>query len=233
MIYIYIYIYIFGNIYMCMCVCVCVCVYIYIYIYIILYSGALVVNPQGRGTESFTINEALPLFTSHYLPLALGAYLMICMPSVSWRNRFSKGGSPEFSVVRGLSWMTSSISIGHAATASKPSSSSICDRQKKERNNTGYWLWPILEQDIVLRGRALMVQWVVGSVLRGVDPLSCFSFQPVFHDWCNKGRGVYYSVCGMMHIKEPLLLIRKSSLCGGSGFFLSLSEWSFTVSDAI
>ena len=33
----------------------------------------------------------------------------------------------------------------------------------------------------------------------------------------------------MMHIKEPLLLIGKSSLCGLSGFHLSLSEWSFTT----
>ena len=38
-----------------------------------------------------------------------------------------------------------------------------------------------------------------------------------------------YPVCGMMHIKEPLLLIAKSSRCGGSGFPLSLSEWSFTM----
>ena len=37
-------------------------------------------------------------------------------------------------------------------------------------------------------------------------------------DWCNQGRGMCYPVCGMVHIKEPLLLIRKSSLCGGSGF---------------
>ena len=59
-------------------------------------------------------------------------------------------------------------------------------------------------------------------------------FQPVLHDWCNKGRGMYYPVCGMMHIKEPLLLIGKSSPCGGSGFALLLSEWSFTImSDAI
>ena len=34
-----------------------------------------------------------------------------------------------------------------------------------------------------------------------------------------------YPVCGMMHIKEPLLLIRKSSPFGGNGFPLSLSEW--------
>ena len=48
-----------------------------------------------------------------------------------------------------------------------------------------------------------------------------FSFQPVLHDWCNKGCGMYYPVRGMMHIKEPLLLIGKSSLCGGSRFPLS------------
>ena len=63
----------------------------------------------------------------------------------------------------------------------------------------------------------------------GVDPLSYVSFQPVLHDWCNKGRGMYYPVCGMVHIKEPLLLIGKSSPCGGSGFPLSLSEWSLTI----
>ena len=38
--------------------------------------------------------------------------------------------------------------------------------------------------------RSLMVQWVVGSILHGVDPLSYFSFQPVLHNWCNKGRGM-------------------------------------------
>ena len=59
--------------------------------------------------------------------------------------------------------------------------------------------------------------------------LSITSFQPVLQDWCNKDCGMYYSVCGMMLIKEPLLLIGKSSLCGGSGFPLSLSEGSFTL----
>ena len=42
--------------------------------------------------------------------------------------------------------------------------------------------------------RSLMVRWVVGSILHGVDPLSYFSFQPVLHDWCNKGRGMCYPV---------------------------------------
>ena len=74
-----------------------------------------------------------------------------------------------------------------------------------------------------------MVRWVVGSIVHGVDPLSYFSFQPVLHDWCNKGRGMCNPVCGMVHIKEPLLLIGKSSLCGGSGSPFSLSEWSLTI----
>ena len=63
-----------------------------------------------------------------------------------------------------------------------------------------------------------------------MGPMNCFSFQPVLHDWCSKGHGICYPVCGMMHIKEPLLLIGKSSPCsGGSGFPLSLSQWSSTI----
>ena len=72
--------------------------------------------------------------------------------------------------------------------------------------------------------RSLMVRWVVGSILHGVDPLSYFSFQPVLHDWCNKGRGMCYPLSGMVDIKEPLLLIDKTCLCGGRGFPFSLSE---------
>ena len=45
-----------------------------------------------------------------------------------------------------------------------------------------------------------------------------FPFQPVVHNWFIKGRGMYCSVYGKVHIKDPLLLIEKSSLCGGSGF---------------
>ena len=43
------------------------------------------------------------------------------------------------------------------------------------------------------------------------------------------GRGMCYPVCGMIHIKEPLLLFAKSNPCGGSGFPLLLSKWSFTI----
>ena len=59
-----------------------------------------------------------------------------------------------------------------------------------------------------------MVQWVVGSIFLG-DPLSNFLFQPELHDWCNKGCGMYYPLCGVVHIKEPLLLIEKSNPCNG------------------
>ena len=67
-----------------------------------------------------------------------------------------------------------------------------------------------------------------------VDPLSYSWFLPVLHDWCNKDRGMFHPICWMMHIKEPLLLIGKSSPCGDSGFSLLITEWSFTImSEAI
>ena len=74
--------------------------------------------------------------------------------------------------------------------------------------------------------------WCDGSLDRSfmVYPLSYFLFQSVLNNWCNKGCGMCYPVCGMMHIKEPLLLIGKSSPCSGSiRFHFSLSEWSFTI----
>ena len=71
-----------------------------------------------------------------------------------------------------------------------------------------------------------MVRAVTHGVMgRRIDPSwSYFSFQPVLHDWCNKGCGMCYPVCGIVHIKEPLLLVKMISPCGGSGFPFSLSE---------
>ena len=37
-----------------------------------------------------------------------------------------------------------------------------------------------------------------------VDPLSYISFRPVLHDWCNKGSGICYPVCGMMHMSDAI-----------------------------
>ena len=64
--------------------------------------------------------------------------------------------------------------------------------------------------------RSLMVRWVVGSILHGVDPLSYFSFQPVPHDWCNEGRGMCYPVWDGAY-KRTLAVNRGS-------FFLSLYQ---------
>ena len=72
----------------------------------------------------------------------------------------------------------------------------------------------------------LMVRWVVGLILHGVDP---FLVPASARDWCNKGHGMCYPVYGIVHIKEPLLIIGKSSPCGGGRFPLSLSEWSSTI----
>ena len=52
-----------------------------------------------------------------------------------------------------------------------------------------------------------------------VDILSYLLFQPVLHDWCNIGCGMYYPVSGKVHVKDSLLLIEKSSPCSGSSGF--------------
>ena len=75
-----------------------------------------------------------------------------------------------------------------------------------------------------------VAQWRNGfirSISHG-DPLSYFLFQPMLHDWCNKSCGMCYPVCGMVCIKEPMLLIKMSSSCSG-GFPLWLSEYSFVI----
>ena len=73
-----------------------------------------------------------------------------------------------------------------------------------------------------------MVRWVVGSILHG-GPIELFLVPASDPQLVYKCRGMCLPVCGMVHIKEPLLLIGKNSPYGGSGFPLSLSEWSFTI----
>ena len=57
---------------------------------------------------------------------------------------------------------------------------------------------------------------VVGSILLSGPSCSLgyFPFQPVVHNWFIKGRSMYCSVYGKVHIKDPLLLIEKSSPAG-------------------
>ena len=67
-----------------------------------------------------------------------------------------------------------------------------------------------LEQFLQLNGvrsssmveHLLMGRWVIR-----LDIFSRFLFHAVLHDWYNKGHGMCYPVCGMVHIKEPLLQI--------------------------
>ena len=62
-----------------------------------------------------------------------------------------------------------------------------------------------------------MMRWVDRSILYG-GPIELFFVPASAPSWCNKGCGMCYPVCGMMHIKEPLLLNENSILYGGSGF---------------
>ena len=74
-----------------------------------------------------------------------------------------------------------------------------------------------------------MVRWVVGSILHGGGPTELFLVPASAPRLVKQSRGICYPVCGMVHIKEPLLLIDKSN-----GFPFSLSEWYLTImSDAI
>ena len=68
-----------------------------------------------------------------------------------------------------------------------------------------------------------------GAMRCRIDPSWLILWAISHSSRCNKGCCMCYPVCGMMHIKEPLLVIRKSSPCAGSGFPLSLSDWSFTI----
>ena len=63
----------------------------------------------------------------------------------------------------------------------------------------------LIRQDITIYKFGL-VYYVSVSMLYFMFEISIthfvlYWFQPVLHDWCNKGCGMCYPVCGMMHIK--------------------------------
>ena len=59
--------------------------------------------------------------------------------------------------------------------------------------------FPYRGSEMQLRGKSVL-SWCDGSSDRSFM-VGYFSFKPVSHDWCNKGRGMCYPVCGMVHIK--------------------------------
>ena len=73
-----------------------------------------------------------------------------------------------------------------------------------------------------------MVRWVIGSILHGAISRSSQCSMTVVTKAV-----VCVILCGMMHMKEPLLLIGKSSPCGGSGFPLAIRVVLYHMSDAI
>ena len=81
--------------------------------------------------------------------------------------------------------------------------------------------------------RSLITRWVVGSILHGVESLSYFSFQPGLHDWCNKGRGMCYPVCGVVHIKKHLAVKREYPMWRQRVSFLTIRMVLNHMSDAI
>ena len=68
----------------------------------------------------------------------------------------------------------------------------------------------------------LSVEWCIQKICCQSEILVIF--QPVLHDWCNKGYGMCYPVCGMVNIKELLPIGKRSPCSGGSRFPLSLSH---------
>ena len=90
-----------------------------------------------------------------------------------------------------------------------------------------HWHHTQQQQDIA---NGLCVMWWVSDT----SWLSYFSFQPVLHNWCKEGSGMFYPVWGMVHIKDPLLLIKKNSLCSdGSRFPHSCYVVLYHMSDTI
>ena len=105
-------------------------------------------------------------------------------------------------------WPTTSMAFTHRLSLNKNVSNCRYGLNKYERDVVQWIACPPLKRS------------VVGSILLSGPSCSLgyFPFQPVVHNWFIKGRGMYCSVYGNVHIKDPLLLIEKSSLCGGSGF---------------
>ena len=107
---------------------------------------------------------------------------------------------------------------------------------KLPKSNLGYFDHAFLCGGLLLHGgvrcSSVVRVFAHGAMGRQIDPswsgpIELFLVPASAPRRCNKGCGMYNPVCGMMHIKEPLLLIEKSSSCGGSRFPLLLSEWSF------
>ena len=81
-------------------------------------------------------------------------------------------------------------------------------------------------------GRTTYSQFAHGAMGRQIDPSWGGPIELSRSSQCpttGVTKAVVCAILSVVHIKEPLLLIGKSSPCGGSGFPLSRSQWSFTI----
>ena len=69
--------------------------------------------------------------------------------------------------------------------------------------------------------------WV--SCLLGFCLLYLFLFQPVLRNWCNKGCGMCYPVCWMVHAKHYMLLIVDHEVVAAGFLCISHSSQCSTI----
>ena len=96
---------------------------------------------------------------------------------------------------------------GHGATTRLKMINQVCDKKKNIGNQKTSHLYFCHMSGICCKCYGNFVYNLLTT-----------AGEPVVHNWFIKGRGMYCSVYGKVHIKDPLLIIEKSSLCGGSGF---------------
>ena len=53
------------------------------------------------------------------------------------------------------------------------------------------------------------IRFYLFVIFRWVFSLPIHKLLSVLHNWCNKDIGMYYNVCGMVHIKDTSLLTVK------------------------
>ena len=93
-------------------------------------------------------------------------------------------------------------------------------------------LWTVTYVQTVVVKDSLAANWTesYGSSnwsLIGLFPIPVTS---VLHNWCNKGHGMCYSFCRMVHIKDPFVLFGKNSpWIWGSRYLFSLSLSSLFI----
>ena len=135
-------------------------------------------------------------------------------------------------------WLQTNIPIGHVTLVTYFRYKFVVHIHRFIHNSFHYCIHIILQWwrraspfHSIDHSKLFQLQWpLMNRIVTSINS-KCHWASSCSSKWCKKGCGMCYPVCGLMHIKEPLLLIIKSSPCGSSRF--PLPEWSFPMSDAI